>query len=171
MDFEICDYKKTGKITIENEKDIINTNIVIDGSIAPVINNSSEWIRNIEYEEPTEYEKKLLEGTITANKLLEIEKEENEKKIKEKSDEEKLIEDRKNYITKVKVLALYKCKKYPLSNPSDFSNVDKQMVIDKMAKIIKNYTEDELNEEFNKIVSNILLDPNTKYENLPIMRT
>jgi hypothetical protein len=146
-----------------------NTHQVIDMNKQPLKFNNEWMIKDVPYTEPNETEKKLLEGTKTAKELLE--EEDKEKNITiEKTEKEKLEEYKKTYITKVKVLALYKCKFNPVSNPSDFSQTDKQRVIDKMQKIIKNYSEDELTEEFNKIVNTIIMDFKTKYETLPIAR-
>jgi hypothetical protein len=39
-----------------------------------------------------------------------------------------------------------------------------------MSKIIKNYNDDEITDEFNTIINNMLLDAKTNYENLPVMR-
>jgi hypothetical protein len=40
-----------------------------------------------------------------------------------------------------------------------------------MSKILKNYTSDEIDEEFNTIVRTILEDAKTDYSTLPIMRS
>lgn len=151
----------------EQKEEFKNTNTVICGNEQPLTNNNDWMIKNIEYSEPSETEKKLLEGTITAEELIKKEQEEKE----EVKDEETINnEKRKEYITKVKVLALYKCKYYPLSNPSNFTYEEKQRIINKMSKIIKHYTEDELTSDFNEVINNMLLDPKTNYGKLPIMK-
>lgn len=146
-----------------------NTNVVIDMNNQPLKMDTSWMVKpeEIKYIEPSEEEKKLLEGTISAKEFVENEKKEVQEELTEKEKEEL---KRKDYITKVKVLALYKCKFYPLSNPSEFKPDDKLRVKNKMAKIIQNYTEEELTEEFNIIVRAILEDSKTNYENLSIMR-
>lgn len=177
MDIETYKTKKSTINIIEDDNDILkktikdfseNTNIVIDGSKEPLKNNTDWLIKDIPYSEPSEFEKELLKGTITTKELLEKEKEENEKQ-KELTYEEKLEQYKKEYITKVKVVALHKCKFHPVSNPSTFKKQDKEKVIMKMQKIIDNYKEDELTDEFNEIINNMLMDHRTKYEELPIM--
>ena len=122
-------------------------------------------IKEIPKLEVSEEEKKMLEGTKTAKELIEEEQKEEKKEL---TYEEKLEQYRRDYITKVKVIALYKCKFNPVANPSDFTSVEKQRVIDKMSKIIKNYNDDEITDEFNTIINNMLLDAKTNYENLPL---
>ena len=145
----------------------VNTHTVLDMNKEPIKNDSSWMIKEVPYTEPSEEEKKLLEGTKTAKELIEEEQKEEKKEL---TTEEKLEQYRRDYITKVKVIALYKCKFNPIANPSDFTSLEKQRVIDKMGKIIKNYNDDEVTEEFNTIINNMLLDAKTNYEKLPVMR-
>tara|TARA_R110000868_G_scaffold346173_1_gene607208 strand:+ start:3024 stop:3629 length:606 start_codon:yes stop_codon:yes gene_type:complete len=145
----------------------VNTHTVLDMNKEPIKNDSSWMIKEVPYTEPSEEEKKLLEGTKTAKELIEEEQKEEKKEL---TYEEKLEQYRRDYITKVKVIALYKCKFNPIANPSDFTSLEKQRVIDKMGKIIKNYNDDEVTEEFNTIINNMLLDAKTNYEKLPVMR-
>lgn len=183
MEFDIFeDTKKYNYVIIDEEGeeienkviDIIppdfskNTHTVIDMNKQPLKIDNSWMVKDLQIDpEPSEAEKKLLEGTKNPQQLLEEEANETEPELTE----EQIFEEfKKDYITKVKVLALYKCKFYPLDNPSNFSNVDKQRVIDKMGKILKNYTYDELTDEFNTLMNGILTDPKTKYENLPLQR-
>lgn len=120
--------------------------------------------------EPTEYEKKILEGTMTPKQLIEIEKkekEEEEKKEKEMTEEEKLEMFKKEFIQKVKVIALDKLGYYPLSNPSLLTQNEKNKIIKKMDKILKNNKIDSIENEFNRIIQAILVDPKTEYDKLP----
>lgn len=151
----------------DNKVQHVNTNEVIDMNNQPLKNDNSWMVKEVPYSEPSEAEKKLLEGTKTAKELIEEEQTEEKKEL---TYEEKLEQYRRDYITKVKVIALYKCKFNPVANPSEFSQTEKQRVIDKMGKIIKNYNDDEVTEDFNTIINNMLLDAKTNYEKLPVMR-
>lgn len=151
----------------DNKIEHVNTHEVIDMNKQPIKSDNSWMIKEIPKLEVSEEEKKMLEGTKTAKELIEEEQKEEKKEL---TYEEKLEQYRRDYITKVKVIALYKCKFNPVANPSDFTSVEKQRVIDKMSKIIKNYNDDEITDEFNTIINNMLLDAKTNYENLPVMR-
>jgi hypothetical protein len=151
----------------DNKVQHVNTHEVIDMNKEPLKNDSSWLIKEVPYSEPSEAEKKLLEGTKTAKELIEEEQKEENKEL---TYEEKLEAYKRDYITKVKVIALYKCKFNPVANPSEFSQTEKQRVIDKMSKIIKNYNDDEVTDEFNTIINNMLLDAKTNYEKLPVMK-
>jgi hypothetical protein len=175
MDLDFCE-KNDSKtlqnvIIIEGKKEEVknevkvsesdkNTNVVICGNTEPLKNNNSWMIKEVIYSEPSDYEKSLLKGTLSASELIE----------KEKTEEQIKLNEKKAYITKVKVLALYKCKFGIFDNPSNFTYENKKKVMDKMQKIINNYSEDELTSDFNEIVGNVLADSKTLYENLPIMR-
>lgn len=164
MDLEFTQENKKNKITITEDN---NTNDVINNT--PIKFDNSWMIKDVPYTEPSEEEKELLKGTKTAKELLDEEKEE-QLKQKEKTNEEKEEEYKRNYIMMVKVLALYKCKFHPFSNPSEYTNENKKRVMHKMERIIKNYTEDEIKAEFNDIVNCILTDAKTDYATLPIER-
>ena len=151
----------------DNKVQHVNTHEVIDMNKQPIKSDSSWMIKEIPKLEVSEEEKKMLEGTKTAKELIEEEQKEEKKEL---TTEEKLEQYRRDYITKVKVIALYKCKFNPIANPSEFTSVEKQRVIDKMSKIIKNYNDDEVTDEFNTIINNMLLDAKTNYEKLPVMR-
>jgi hypothetical protein len=141
-----------------------NTNKVL----IPEIKSDNSWmIKDVPYSEPSEIEKKLLKGTKTPAELLEEERKELENK-KQLTPEEELENKKKHYIDRVKVIALYKCKFYIFSNPSTFSNIDKKRVMEKMGKILKNYTEEEVIDEFNSIVRDVLEDYRTDYGILPV---
>lgn len=154
----------------DNKIEHVNTHEVIDMNKQPLKNDNSWMIKEVPYSEPSEAEKKLLEGTKTAKELMEEEKNFTSESKAELTTEEKLEQYKRDFITKVKVIALYKCKFNPVANPSEFTSVEKQRVIDKMSKIIKNYNDDEITDEFNTIINNMLLDAKTNYEKLPIMK-
>ncbi len=167
MELEISENKPKGKITIVEDSEHKNTHEVIDINKQPLKSDSSWMIKDVPYSEPSEEEKKLLEGTKSAKELIE---EEHKEEKKELTYEEKLEQYRRDFITKVKVIALYKCKYNPVANPSTFTAIEKQRIMDKMSKIIKNYNDDEVTDEFNTIINGMLLDAKTNYDNLPVMR-
>ena len=136
------------------------------------VESDNSWmIKDVPYNpEKTDFEKKLEENSLNPEQLLKLEKKEEEEE-ENKTEEQRLKEFKKMFIDKIKVIALYKCKFHPFSNPSDFSKTDKLRVQEKMGKILKNYTSDEIDEEFNSISRTILEDPKTDYSKLPIMRS
>lgn len=131
-------------------KEIVNNNIIIENKGV-----------DVEYIEPTNYEKELLKGTLTPEELIEKEKEELIKK-----DEINQEDTRRDFITKVKAIALSRCGFHPLSNPSTFDYKSKNEVIKMMEIVLKN-TEDEITEEFNNVCIEKIFSKNdyTKYYN------
>jgi hypothetical protein len=123
-------------------------------------------VKHVEYTEPNENEKKMLEGTKTAEQLL---KEEAEEKPEELTEEEKLKRYRRDYITKVKVVALDRMNMPPLINPSTFSKKDKQILITLMEDVMK-MSEDELTKTFNEVCNDRLFTQNMDYTTFPIYK-
>jgi len=116
------------------------------------INNYVEVI----YQEPNDYEKSLLKGTIKPEVLLE--KEKNETILKD---------DRKEYITRVKCYALTKIGKRPLDNPSTFNQETKIKLMETMDEIIKTMTEEQIKIEFDKAIStHVFKDVSMDYSSL-----
>ena len=101
------------------------------------------WIEKVEYTEPTENEKKMLEGTLNPEQLLEKEKQE-------------IIDRdrRKEYITQVKCYALTKIGKKPLDNPSTFNRETKIKLMETMDEIIKTMTGEQIKIEFDRAINN-----------------
>lgn len=124
-----------------------------------------KWIDpNIETPEPSEYEKITNKNSKTPSQLLEEEK--NEVKP-EYTEEEQLKIKRREYITKVKVIALDLMSKHPLANPSNFSFREK----DKLLKHMESLTlksEDEITELFNVICVDKIFSPTADYSTYPI---
>jgi hypothetical protein len=116
----------------------------------------------------TAFEINLNKDFITPEKLLEQEKKEEEEKLnKQESEEEKTKRLRRDYITKVKVIALDMMGKQPLSNPSFFSTRDKKKLIQKMEEVMK-FSEDELTAIFNGICTEVLFAPEANYQYYPV---
>jgi len=127
-----------------------------------------KWIDDIPYEEPNEYELKLIEGTKNPKQLLEEEKEEI---IPELTEEEKNNIKKNEYIQRVKVIALNMCQKPILSNPSNFKDFEKNKIIKSMQSIIDNMTEEDIITRFNEICSEELFTGSgDNYENYTIKR-
>ena len=126
-------------------------------------------VKTVEYVEPNDFEKNMLKNTFTPNELLEKEADEADedgfRKFKEGIDK---ATRRKEYITRVKVIALDRLGHKPLSNPSYFSKDIKAQITVLMDHIIKDMSEQEIQEEFNEICRNKIFYPGSDASNLPI---
>ena len=144
------------------EPQVIQSKIEVDKS----------WmVKEVPYNpEKSEFEKKLESSSLNPDQLLELEQKEDQEEDN-KSEEQKMKEFKKMFIDKIKVIALFKCKFHPFSNPSTVQASEKLRVQEKMSKILKNYTSDEIDDEFNTIARTILEDAKTDYSTLPIMRS
>jgi hypothetical protein len=112
--------------------------------------------------EANAYEVKMLENTKSATQLLE------EERIKKMYDEEEAIKiKRKQYITKVKVIALNRLHHPALSNPSNFTQKEKMKVIDMMRSILDTETEDSITKEFNDVCEDKIFNPKMDYSTYP----
>jgi hypothetical protein len=108
------------------------------------------------YTEPSENEKKMLEGTLSPLELLEIEKQ-------EKKDRDR----KKEYITQVKCYALTKIGKKPLDNPSTFNQEAKIRLMETMDEIIKTMTEEQIKIEFDRAINeHVFTTTSMPYEDL-----
>ena len=110
-----------------------------------------------------DFEKDMLKNTFNAEQLLE-----QEKQVKQLSEEQQAYIKKRNYITKVKVIANNMLGKPPIANPSFYNKKDKAKMIEYMDYVINNYTEDDLTKEFNEICSDKLFDEDTDYSTLPV---
>ncbi len=110
-----------------------------------------------------EFEKDMLKNTFNAEQLLE-----QEKQVKQLSEEQQAYVKKRNYITKVKVIANNMLGKPPIANPSFYNKKDKAKMIEYMDYVINNYNEDDLTKEFNEICSDKLFDEDTDYSTLPV---
>lgn len=75
-----------------------------------------KWRDDIKYEEINQFEKDMIKGTISPEILLE----------KEKTEEAIKVDDRRAYITKIKIIAFGRLNIYPLSNGSFLSSKEKE---------------------------------------------
>jgi hypothetical protein len=122
------------------------------------------------YQEPNdtvrpinEFEKDMLKNTFNAEQLLE-----QEKQVKQLSEDQQAYIKKRNYMTKVKVIANNMLGKPPIANPSFYNKKDKAKMIEYMDYVINNYTEDDLTKEFNEICTDKLFDEDTDYSTLPV---
>jgi len=110
-------------------------------------------------------EKDLVKNSKTPEELLKLEQQPN-KQLSTK--EQQAYVKKRNYITKVKVIANNMLGKPPIANPSFYNKKDKAKMIEYMDYVINNYNEDDLTKEFNEICSDKLFDEDTDYSTLPV---
>ena len=127
-----------------------------------------EWIKDVPYTPITEYEIKMLEGTKNPQELLEEESKEEPIFL---TDEEIKEREKREYIQRVKVVALHMCNKPILSNPSFFKEVEKNKIIKAMQSIIDNMTNEDIITRFNEICSEeIFTGEGDRYETFPVIK-
>jgi len=96
----------------------------------------------IVYQEPNEFEKNMIAHTLNAEQLLEMERQEEEERLKKESEiteeekEEIPAEHTREYIEMVKVIAITECGHFPLTNPSTLDDYEKNKIKYKMEQII-----------------------------------
>ena len=129
--------------------------------------NAFPMVESVPYTEPNEYEKNMIKDTLTPEQLLQRE-EELKNKPKELTDEQKEYIRKRDYITKVKVIANNMLDKPPTANPSFYSKKDKAKMIEYMQYIIGNYNDDDLNKEFNEVCNDKLFVDGFDYSCLPV---
>lgn len=69
---------------------------------------------------------------------------------------------------KTKVIALDKMDKHPLMNPSTFSKRDKATLMMKMGDIFNDWSDEQINKEFNDIVNDRILAGGIDYQHYPV---
>jgi hypothetical protein len=137
-----------------------------------VFNDSSryatkcEWIQDVEQLPINDYEKNMLKNTKSPEQLL---KEEQEEKSLELSEEEQQKQKRRDYITKIKVIGLNMMEKHPLTNPSYFSHVDKQRLINHMENLLKE-DDDVIDILFNQVCTEKIFYSNADYSTYPVYK-
>jgi hypothetical protein len=99
----------------------------------------------IVYQEPNEFEKNMIAHTLNAEQLLEMERQEEEERLKKESEiteeekenvEEIPAEHTREYIEMVKLIAITECGHFPLTNPSSLDDYEKDKIKYKMEQII-----------------------------------
>jgi hypothetical protein len=69
---------------------------------------------------------------------------------------------------RVKVIALDKMEKHPLQNPSMFSKRDKDKLLREMNTLFTEWSDEQIEKEFNEIVNDRILAGGLDYQNYPI---
>lgn len=122
------------------------------------------WRTDIKEEPINDYEKDMIKHTKNSIQLLEEEK--NEKPV-ELSDERRENIRRKEYITRVKVIALHNMGRHPLYNASYLSHRDKQTLIKHMEDVM-NMDDVEISNKFNNICNDVLFNTGADITSYPI---
>ena len=115
--------------------------------------------------EPTEYEKKMLKGSKSVDALLV----EEQRPVELPDADAEYERKKKAYITKVKVVALDKFGKHPLSNPTTYCARDKKRVIAIMEELLL-LPEDVLDKQFNEICTDTIFDSKADYSKFLVER-
>jgi hypothetical protein len=133
-------------------------NTEISEIMSNVIQNSDvlykkdvEWVKDIIYQEPTDFEKDMLKDTKTAEQLL---KEEQEEVVCVKTIEEENKEKVKNLILMFKVITADRMGLHPLYNLSTLqpSQANKFKInMESLAEDFNNGMGNEITDEFNRI--------------------
>jgi hypothetical protein len=135
-----------------------------------IVNDSSmyasdiKWRDDIEPQPINDYEKDMLKNTKDADQLL---KEESEERPPELTDDQKLKQKSRDYITRVKVLALDSIGKHPLANTYYFSRKEKQTLISTMEDIMKK-SDDDIIYSFNTLCNDKLFTNDSDYSTFPV---
>ena len=82
--------------------------------------------------------------------------------------EEEAIMTRRNFIMKVKIVALDLLDKPLFLDTSNTSNKDKRKLIDACQEVIDHLTEEQITNKFNSIVCNDIFEPKSDFTKLPI---
>ena len=109
------------------------------------------------YQEPNEYEKKMIGWTLSPSELL------------EKENQETIVykDKRKEYITRVKCYALTKIGKLPLDNPSTFNQETKIKLMETMDEIMRTLSEEQIKTEFETAINkHVFKDVSMDYSTL-----
>lgn len=143
-------------MTEEESKVIFNDSSIYASTIT--------WRTDIKEEPINDYEKDMIKHTKNSIQLLEEEK--NEKPV-ELSDERRENIRRKEYITRVKTIALHNMGRHPLYNASYLSNRDKQNLIKHMEDVM-NMDDAEISNKFNNICNDVLFNTGADITSYPV---
>lgn len=115
---------------------------------------SIDWVNNIEYVEPNQYEIEMLHGTKKPKELIE---DEGVEEIVLKSEEEIKKQKTKDLLLIFKVVSLNRLGYYPIMNTSELQSPELKSFLDVMNSLIDDYhngLEVPITDEFNKICAN-----------------
>ena len=119
--------------------------------------------KSVAVDEINSWEKEMLSRTKNVQTLLD-----EEAVQKMYNADEKVINERRNYITKVKVIALDSLGYAPLTNPSTLRQKEKNRIMDSMRLVMDTLSEEELTRKFNDICDDKIFDPKCDYSNYPV---
>ena len=153
-----------------------NTELSETPEIMPnVIQNSDvlykknvEWVKDIPYQEPNDFEKEMLKDTKTAEQLL---KEEHEEQVCVKTIEEENKEKVKNLILMFKVITADRMGLHPLYNLSNLqpSQANKfKISMESLAEDFNNGMGKEITDEFNRICCEKLFHCGSDVSHYPV---
>lgn len=145
----------------ENEQPENSTHVISNSDFIHA--KKMDMVDDIKPTEINDFEKGLLKGTLTPLELIEKEK----KEAKEVTKAEIEFLARHEYITKVKVIGLYRIGKHPLYNGSLLKPSEKERLKKTMEKIML-LTDEQIQREFNDICIDNLFDAQTDYSTYPI---
>ena len=144
-----------------------NNNIVfLENEVYEPYKANIEWVEPIEPKELNKFEIEMLKSSKNPKQLLE---EESNEKPEELDEEQKLKRIKKEYITKVKVIALDKMGKFPLTNPSYFSQKEKKQLISLMEEVMKQ-SEEDITLIFNEVCNEKIFSPEADYSTFPVYK-
>lgn len=150
---EIVELKASEK---EEPKVIPNSDYLVKSDI--------KWVEPKQtVDEINSWEKEMLSRTKNVQTLLD-----EEAVQKMYNADEKVINERRDYITKVKVIALDSLGYAPLTNPSTLRQKEKNRIMDSMRLVMDTLSEEELTRKFNDICDDKIFDPKCDYSNYPV---
>lgn len=144
-------------------------NQIIENKISEVLVNSVhpdsvsdiKWIDDIPVTPITDFEKNLLKGTMSASELLEQEQKEKEE-VKPLTQNEIDYNAKRDYITRVKCVALDLMGKHPLDNPTKFSTREKKRLMEQM-EMVMTKSDEEIIKLFNSTCNEVIFAPESDY--------
>ena len=148
---------------------------VITGERSKVIQNSDvlyktnvEWVKDIPYKEPNDFEKEMLKDSKTAEELLKMESEET---IVLKSEEEQKQERIKNLILMFKIITADRMSLHPLHNLSTLQPSQAERFKNSMNSLLEDFNNgmsNEITDEFNRICCEKLFQPGVDVSGYPV---
>jgi hypothetical protein len=155
--------------------------ITINEEEPKVIQNSDylyksdvEWVKDIPYQEPNDFEKDMLKDTSTTEKLLEQERLEVIEKEKKKllmTEEEKNEEKKKYLLTIFKVVVSNRLGYHPLVNISNLQPSQKEAFLENLKSLCEDYNngfESDITNEFNRICNEKLFQCGADVSGYPV---
>lgn len=151
------------------EQLVINEELLVIQPEEPtVVQNSDylaktdvEWIKDIQYQEPNQFEKDMLKNTLTPDELI----------ANEMTEEKRELIKMNDIKVKIKVVSLNVMGESPIQNTSLFSQLKKKTLLDTMNSIYQNVymvDEDKLTEMFNDVCASKVFGDNCDYTSYPV---